>query len=153
MPAIDQQPAALKARQFSTNEQARPLAIFAGTQRLGSTYLGDPWNYNYSTVGLKNGKYVFATWALMHCRGPVDKIYKIIWDNEEVYNGLEYHARGGRAAADSAAFRGYQRLAWVAADLFWHGHAAGGSGIESRRRCIRRIGIAVTRFSSRRALA
>jgi hypothetical protein len=41
-------------------------------------------------VGLKNGKYVFATWALMHCRGPVDKIYKIIWDNEVVYDDTEF---------------------------------------------------------------
>jgi hypothetical protein len=78
MPAMDQKVMGLKNHQLATQEQARPMPIFAGKQRMGSTWLCEPFNWNSSTAGLKTGRYVFASFALLHARGPVDKLFKIL---------------------------------------------------------------------------
>jgi hypothetical protein len=87
MPAEDQRNANLHPQNFSTNEQTRPLPVFAGTQRIGSTHLTDMWALNGTRLGLKTGNYYYATFGLAHGRGVVDKIYKILWDNEIIWEG------------------------------------------------------------------
>jgi hypothetical protein len=81
----DQHNLGLRSRQLATNEMARPLAWFGGTQRMGSTYLGEPFGWN--SRKFSSGNYVYASWALMFCKGRIDKIYKMIWDDELKWEG------------------------------------------------------------------
>lgn len=85
MPAQDQKAAGLRSHQLSTAEQARPAPIFAGTQRVGSTWLCEP--FNVRSLSHKRGNYNLASWALLHCRGRVDTLYKFIWDNAVIWEG------------------------------------------------------------------
>lgn len=72
----------LKARQLATNEQARPLTVFAGTQRVGSTHIVEP--FGQRSISSKSGTWYLASWAVMFCRGPIDVFYKEIWDDEVI---------------------------------------------------------------------
>jgi hypothetical protein len=77
---VEQNALNVKARQLSSNEQARPLPMFGGTMRLGTTYIENAFGWN--TIASKQGAFVFASWVLAVCTGPVDMIFKEIWDDE-----------------------------------------------------------------------
>lgn len=99
----------VRARQLATNEMARPLPIFAGTQRIGGTWLGEPFGYR-SVNHSKIGAYVMASWALAMARGPIDYIYKIIWDDEVKFDGALQRTGVFNWWEVSAATNGLQRI-------------------------------------------
>jgi hypothetical protein len=92
MPAADQKSLGVRNAQLGTAEQARPVPIFAGTQRIGSTWLSELFNVHY--LKSKRGDYTLATWALLHCAGQIDTLYKFIWDNKVIWEGALSLATG-----------------------------------------------------------
>lgn len=92
--APDQKAYGVDVRRTATNEQARPLPYFAGLQRLGSTFLSSLCDVRTEEIREKVGKSqrvvghrYFASFALLHARGPADKLFKILMDDEVVWTG------------------------------------------------------------------
>lgn len=115
--APEQQPYGVDVRRTATNEQARPLPYFAGYQRLGSTFLSPLFDVRTEEIKEKVGKSkrvvghrYFASFALLHARGPVDKIFKILLDDEVVWSGEV--TRSGNYADITVEGRGTVRLYW-----------------------------------------
>jgi hypothetical protein len=94
LPPPKQKPLGLDEERTATNKQARPVPYFAGIARLGVTFLSEAFDV-YSTkvqtrVGKKKqttGYNYFASFAALLCHGPIDRLDRIFYDDELVWEG------------------------------------------------------------------
>jgi len=94
LPPPKQKPLNVDEERASTNEQARPVPYFARIARLGVTFLSEAFDV-YSTkvqtrVGKKKqttGYNYFASFAALLSHGPIDRLDRIFYDDELVWEG------------------------------------------------------------------
>lgn len=95
IPAAPPRTGGVQAERISTNEAARPLPYFAGTRRIGITFISDPFDIRSEPVTSSGGKgggqvtgyRYFASFAFLLAHGVVEKLYKIWIENELVWEG------------------------------------------------------------------
>jgi hypothetical protein len=91
MPLPEQKPLGLDKDRLATNEQARPVPVWWGTQRLGVTFLSQPFDQEADPVEREVGKdsqtvgyNYYCSFAALVGQGPVDKLLAIYLDGEKV---------------------------------------------------------------------
>lgn len=121
-PRPEQKPLGLDERRLPTNEQARPVPLMYGRQRLGVTFISQAFNQKAEAVTKDVGKksdpvvtgYNYrCDFAALVCHGPVDSLDAIFFDEEQVWpdaggSGL---ARGA-AASDSITITNFGVWTW-----------------------------------------
>jgi hypothetical protein len=92
MPAQDQRAFGISTQRANTNQQARPVPLLYGKQRLGLTFISDAFDLLaqpvVQTVGKRSqetGKNYFASFAGLACHGPVDGLHDIFLNGEPVF--------------------------------------------------------------------
>ncbi len=76
---------------FSTNEQAKPVPLFAGKLRIACQFISDVFDvdrHSVSTGGkqkVKTGTSYFASFAALIGHGPVDGIHAVILNGDQVW--------------------------------------------------------------------
>jgi hypothetical protein len=117
LPPPKQKPLNVDEERASTNEQARPVPYFAGIARLGVTFLSEAFDV-YSTkvqtrVGKKKqttGYNYFASFAALLSHGPIDRLDRIFYDDELVWEGPL--TRSGDFSDITVPHRGKVRVYW-----------------------------------------
>jgi len=117
IPAPKQKPLGLDEERTATNEQARPVPYFAGITRLGVTYLSEAFDVSAQKVQTRVGKKkqttgynYYASFAALLCHGPIDRLDRIYFDDELVWEGPL--ARSGDFSDITVPGRGNVRLYW-----------------------------------------
>jgi hypothetical protein len=94
VPIKEQRPMGLSAQRLSTAEQARPLPVVWGRNRLGITYISNPINQYSEPVtqevgkkseGVTSGYNYFCSFAALVCHGLVEALEAIYFDDEKVW--------------------------------------------------------------------
>jgi hypothetical protein len=92
LPAIDQRPFGLQTVRANTNQQARPVPLLYGQQRIGVTFISDVFDLLATPVTQSIGKQAsqvgnnyFASFAALCCIGPVDGLVDIFLNGEPVF--------------------------------------------------------------------
>lgn len=94
IPQRKQNPLGLSERRLPTNEQARPVPVIYGRNRVGITFLSQAFNQKSTPVLQEVGKKsepvttgynYFCDFAALVGHGPMDGIHEIWFDNEKVW--------------------------------------------------------------------
>lgn len=143
----ERHPFALDPQKTSTNERAKPVPYFAGTRRLGVTWLGPAYNQRTEEVtetsdsgggkfgggGSQDqtvGQDYFADCAALVCLGAVDALHEVFMDQDRVWRGEVKRVEGVHSAAITIEDRGNMRIYWgtdaqpIDGILGAHGHPA-----------------------------
>lgn len=111
LPAIDQRPFGLQQARTATNQQARPIPLLYGQQRLGVTFLCDVFNPFAIQVTQSTGKQAsnvgnnyYASFAALVCMGPVDGLFDVFLNGQPVFlNSTQLFAVALLASGTSGA--------------------------------------------------
>lgn len=92
LPQPDQKPLGQDLHRASTNEQATPLAVLYGKQRVGARFVGEPFDIVAESVTRKVGKQrskvgtnYYASFPVWICHGPADGLHDIHLNGEPVF--------------------------------------------------------------------
>lgn len=94
LPQPEQKPLGLDEKRLATHEQARPVPVVYGRQRVGVTFLSQAFNQSAEAVTQEVGKkqdpitvgYNYrCDFAALVCQGPTDGIHAIYFDDEMVW--------------------------------------------------------------------
>jgi hypothetical protein len=92
LPQYQPRPFGLQQVRANTNQQARPVPLLYGKQRLSLTFLTDlfdplaiPVTQSVGKKQEQTGNNYYASFAGLVCAGPVDGIYDIFFNGEPVY--------------------------------------------------------------------
>ncbi|MCL5099279.1 MAG: hypothetical protein M1608_17440, partial [Candidatus Omnitrophica bacterium] len=93
-PQPGQQPLGLAPERLDTAQQGRVLPVVYGRQRIGVTFITQPFNQGYLEVkrdakdeDITIGYYYYCAFAALVCHGPVDAIHAIYFDDVMVWEG------------------------------------------------------------------
>ena len=94
LPQPTQKPFGINDNRIGTNEQARPVPMLAGRQRLGVTFISDIFNASavavYQALGKDQsqttGYNYYGSFAVAICRGPVDELVDVFLNSDTVYS-------------------------------------------------------------------
>lgn len=101
LPQPDTKAMGLDPSNMSTAEQARPLPVFWGTQKLGVTFITKAFGqHNYAVWAEQKddilvGYNYHIQFAALVCAGPVDAIHEIWFDGESVWQSDGSFVRDG----------------------------------------------------------
>jgi len=93
-PQPEPKPLGFESRLLASNEKARPVPLLYGTHRLGITFLGQCFDQENvarkesagkSADDITTGYEYFCSFAALLCHGPIDRLEKILFDDEEVW--------------------------------------------------------------------
>jgi hypothetical protein len=140
----EKHPFGLDPKKTASNQRARPVQYFAGTRRLGVTWLGPAYNERTEEITQEaggGGKFggggeqvvghdYFADCAALVCLGAVDAIHEVWMDDDRVWRGEVKRTPGSHSASITIEDRGNMRIYWGTASqpidtiLASHGHPA-----------------------------